>query len=125
MDIVVKYKKRYKFKLYGYCFMPNHVHIIGRVEGNGRNLSKFMHALNMTYTGYFNNKYQKVGHLWQGRFKSRVIVRDKYMIDCINYIELNPVRAGLVESPHEYIWSSYRERNMIGPSFNILDSLSL
>ena len=125
MDILKRYKKKYKFMLYGYCLMPNHVHIIGEVSGDGKNLSKFMHALNMTYAGYFNDKYEKVGHLWQGRFKSRVIVKDKYLIDCINYVELNPVRAELVESPHEYMWSSYRERNMIEPCFKILDDLSL
>ncbi len=125
MDTLAKYKKRYKFMLYGYCLMPKHVRIVGEVDGNGRNLSKFMHGLNTSYVAYFNNKYQKVGHLWQGRFKSKVIVKDKYLIDCINYIELNPVMAGLVKSPHEYIWSSYKERNMLGPSFNILDPLPL
>ena len=124
MDMLIKYKKRYKFKLYGYCLMPNHVHIIGEADGKN-SLSMFMRVLNRNYAGYFNNKYQKVGHLWQGRFKSKVIVRDKYLIDCINYIEVNPVRAELVERPHEYIWSSYRERNMLEASFNILDELSL
>lgn len=121
---MAKFKKKHKIKLYGYCLMPNHVHIVGKIEQDD-SLSMFMHALNRTYTGYFNTKYQKVGHLWQGRFKSKVIVMDKYLIDCINYIECNPVRAGLVISPHEYVWSSYNERSMLDVPFNILDEISI
>ncbi len=123
MGMLIKYKKKYKFRLYGYCLMPNHVHLIGEVVG--KNLSKFMHGLNRSYVIYFNKTYDKVGHLWQDRFKSKLIVKDKYLIDCINYVELNPVRAGLVESPHEYIWSSYRERNMMESPYKVLDDFSL
>ena len=124
MDLLTKYKKRYKFRLYGYCFMPNHIHIIGQVIGAGKNLSRFMHGLNMSYALYFNNKYQGVGHVWQGRFKSKVIVKDKYLIDCINYIESNPAAAEIVESPHKYLWSSYRERNLLDSIYSVLDDLS-
>ena len=104
-----RYKKKYKLSLYGFCLMPNHVHMIGEVS-NKRNLAKFMHGLNRSYTAYFNDKYGKVGHLWQGRFKSRIILKDRYAIDCVNYIELNPVRARMVTAPHEYRWSSYKDR---------------
>jgi len=124
MNMLIKFKKKHKFKLYGYCLMPNHVHLVGQMEEKN-SLSMFMRALNRTYAGYFNIKYEKVGHLWQGRFKSKVIVKDKYLIDCINYIENNPVRAGLAKSPHEYPWSSYRERNMFESEFNILDEITL
>ena len=103
------YKKKYGFKLYGYCLMPNHIHLSGEL-GNKKHLSKFMQSLTRSYTAYFNKKYKKVGYLWQGRFKNRIIVKDRYLIDCMNYIELNPVRAGIVNAPHEYRWSSYRER---------------
>lgn len=118
-----KYKKRFKFNLYGYCLIPNHIHLIGELNGGNNSLSKFMQGLNRSYTAYFNNTYEKVGHLWQGRFKSKVVTKDKYLIDCINYIELNPVRAGIVKAPHEYKWSSYSERNLF-KGFNMLDDLN-
>ena len=104
-----KYKVRYGFLLYGYCLMPNHPHMIGEIE-NSKDLSCFMHDLNRSYTAFFNKKYKKVGYLWQGRFQTKIITKDQYLIDCINYIELNPVRAGLVKSPMDYPYSSYRER---------------
>jgi len=69
-----------------------------------------MQGLSRSYTAYFNQRYKKVGHLWQGRFKSKVIVKDNYLIDCIHYIELNPVRANMVKTASDYVWSSYRER---------------
>ena len=120
-----RFKKKYKFKLYGYCLMPNHVHLVGETEQKG-NLAKFMHGLTRSYTIYFNRTYQKVEHLWQGRFKSKIIIKDIYLLNCINYIELNPVRAGIVASPEAYRWSSYRERNLgVTKEERILDELSL
>ncbi len=104
-----RYKLRYGFLLYAFCLMPNHVHLIGEPKETF-NLSKFMHGLNRSYTAYFNEKYNKVGHLWQGRFKSQVVAKDDYLVDCLNYIELNPVRANMVRAAQDYTWSSYRER---------------
>jgi len=109
LDRLSKYKKEYSFLLYGYCLMPNHVHMVGEISP-ASNLSCFMRALLRSYTAYFNRKYDKEGHLWQGRFKSKVITKDKYLIDCIGYIESNPVNAHMVNSIHEYKWSSYNER---------------
>jgi putative transposase len=104
-----KYKRKYDFSLYGYCLMPNHPHLQGDIK-EAKNLSCFMHDLTRSYTAYFNKKYEKVGYLWQGRFKSRVVTKDPYLIDCINYIEHNPVRARIVATASEYKYSSYRER---------------
>lgn len=104
-----RYKKKASFLLYGYCLMPNHIHLLGEPK-ELNNLAKFMQKLTRSYTGYFNKKYKKVGHLWQGRFKSKVIVKDNYLIDCIHYIELNPVRANMVRAAADYEWSSYKER---------------
>ena len=102
--------------------MPNHIHILGQVT-KATNLSKLIQVANRTYTAHFNNSYKKVGHLWQGRFKSKVIVKDQYLINCINYIECNPTRANIVSNPDEYMWSSYRERNMLSCNFMLLDPL--
>ena len=77
-----------------------------------------MHAVLRSYTNYFNKKYKKVGHLWQNRFKSKIINEDSYLIDCINYIEYNPVRAQISKSVGDYEWSSFRER-MLSQNLNI------
>ena len=120
-----KYKQRYKFCLYGFCLMPNHVHLLGEFQ-MPENLIKFMQCLNRSYVTYFNKKHSKVGHLWQGRFKSKIITKDKYLLDCAYYIETNPLRANLVERIGEYKWSSYQER-IFSQNVNIklLDELTI
>lgn len=120
-----KYKRKFDFKIYGFCLMPNHIHIVGEPQENSQ-LSKFMQSLSRAYTAHFNNRYNKVGHLWQGRYKSKVIVKDNYLIDCIHYIELNPVRANLVKSAGEYLWSSHQERiTEKNATIKLLDQLQL
>jgi REP element-mobilizing transposase RayT len=99
--------------------MPNHVHLIIEVKDPSK-LNKVMRGLNLSYTQYFNSKYDKVGHLWQDRFKSKVIEKDGYFLECINYIENNPIRASLVSDINEYRWSSSAFR---GKSNLLLDSL--
>lgn len=118
-----KYKKRYGFKIYSYCLMPNHVHIVGEIA-KATNLCKFMQGINRSYTAYFNKKYNMTGHLWQGRFKSKIIVKDAYLVECITYVELNPVRANMVNSPYEYRWNSYKER-VLDEKKVMLDNLSI
>ena len=120
-----KYKKKYNILLYGYCLMLNHLHLL--IEPiDIRNLSKFMQCLNRSYTGYFNKRYQKVGHLWQGRFISKVIVKDRYLLDCIEYVELNPVRANIVKTAADYPWSSYKERLLtVVTKDKLIDNLHL
>ncbi len=105
LSLLVKYKKRFRFNLYCFCLMPNHVHLLIKVK-NPILLNKIMRGLNLSYTLYFNSKYGKIGHLWQDRFKSKIIERDAYLIECIKYIEANPVRASLVKLLEEYPWSS-------------------
>jgi len=125
LEKLKKYKRKYHFRLYGYCLMPNHVHLIGEVDKK-ENLAKFMQGINRSYTAYFNKTYRKVGHLWQGRFKSKIITKDEYIINSINYMELNPVRVNIARTPQEYRWSSYRERNFGAlREEQMLDSLSL
>jgi putative transposase len=101
--------------------MPNHVHLLGEIFEK-EDLSRFMHDLNMTYAEYFNETYGEVGHVWQGRFVSKLIIRDKYLFDCIIYIEFNPVRAKIVNNPVSYPWSSYKAR-MQGKEDPVLNSL--
>ncbi|MDO8661751.1 MAG: transposase [Candidatus Omnitrophota bacterium] len=119
------YKRKHSLLLYGYCLMPNHIHIIGEPK-NPSKLPSFMQGLHRSYTAYYNKKYNKVGHLWQGRFKAKVIARDQYLIDCIAYVEQNPIRANLVKNMKEYEFSSYPERNLAYlNNFALLDKLVL
>lgn len=112
LEILKKSKKKYSGALYAYCLMPTHVHLLVEFQP-ARNISKFMQWLNRGYTAYFNAKYQKVGHLWQGRFISKPIVRGAYLIHCAQYIEANPLRGNLVQDIMDYPWSSYRERCLL------------
>jgi len=113
------YKSKYKVKLYGWCLMPNHFHLIVEPK-HSETLEKFMQSLTQTYTFSFNRKYKTTGRLWQGRFKHRVMEKEKYLIDCIFYVEANPVRAGLVDTPSKYPWSSYQTR-IFGHGKRLLD----
>lgn len=109
--ILAQYKKRFSFKLYCFCLMPNHVHLLIEVK-EPNILNKIMRGLNLSYTQYFNFKYKKVGHLWQDRFKSKIIEKDAYLLGCINYIEFNPLRSSLVSHIEEYRWSSHNFRKI-------------
>ncbi|TAN41333.1 MAG: hypothetical protein EPN22_15575 [Nitrospirae bacterium] len=104
---VTHYKEKNDFILYAYVLMTNHVHLL--VETRKVPISKIMQLINFTYTQYFNRKYGKVGHLFQGRYKAILCDRDEYLLGLVRYIHLNPVRAKLVNSPQEYRWSSHRE----------------
>ena len=87
-------------------------------------MSKFMHWLNRGYSAYFNASYKTSGHLWQGRFISKPILKDQYMIHCANYIESNPLRTKIpmVNSISDYKWSSYQQR-CLSSKTTILDEL--
>ncbi|MFA6217608.1 MAG: transposase [Candidatus Omnitrophota bacterium] len=90
-----------------YCLLDNHVHFIVRLKLEG-NLSKFMKQLGLSYFSYYKKNYGYDGHLWQGRYKSNIIDTDSYLLQCGKYLELNPVRCGIVDMPEEYAFSSYK-----------------
>jgi putative transposase len=85
--------------------MNNHYHLL--IETPGANLSQIMHHINSAYTMYFNVKYERAGHLFQGRYKAILVDVDEYAKELSRYIHLNPVRAGIVDDPEDYPWSSY------------------
>lgn len=101
------YKEEIGFILYAYVLMPNHVHLL--IETYGEPLSKIMQRVNLTYTQYFNRKYDTVGHVFQGRYKALLCDRDEYLLSLVRYLHLNPVRAHLVEGPRHFQWSSHHE----------------
>ena len=96
----------YGFIFHAYCLMDNHYHL--EVETPEANLSRGIQWLGQMYATYVNGRYNRVGHLFQGRFKSVVVERDAYLAALTRYIQLNPVRANLVSHPDDYAWSSYR-----------------
>ena len=91
--------------IYHYVLMPNHVHLL---VGKAEHLSIFMQWVQGTYSKHHHRIYKRVGHTWQGRYKSLPIVSDAYLYACGNYIEMNPVRAALVPIPEEWRYSSYK-----------------
>lgn len=105
LDLLVSYRKRYAFTLYAYVLMSNHVHLL--IEQGETPLSKVMQGLGQSYTGYYNRKYTKSGHLFQGRYKAILCDQDAYLLELVRYIHLNPMRAGMVKLPDEYPWSSH------------------
>lgn len=106
-DILMKLKEEQPFKLYHYCLMSNHVHLI--IEANEKTeLSRLMKRLNLYYYNSYKKKYGYIGHFWQDRFKSLLIARDEYLLACGLYIERNPVRARMVDSAEKYLHSSYK-----------------
>jgi putative transposase len=93
--------------VHAYVLMSNHVHLLLTPEQTA-GPSNVMQALGRAYVRYVNRRYRRTGTLWEGRFKSALIDSERYLLTCARYIELNPVRAGMVKHPGEYRWSSYR-----------------
>lgn len=106
LDTLVRMKGKYNYKIYGYCLMGNHTHLI--IDSHGSDISIIMKSVNVSYAMYFNRKYRRCGHLFQDRFKSEVVDDDRYLLELSRYIHLNPVRAGMVRNAADYTWSSYR-----------------
>lgn len=104
---IKKYKEKYGIKIYHYCLMPNHYHFL-IIPSNAESLAKFMHDLILVYAQYVKREYDKVGHIWQERYKNPIIEKENYLIQCGYYIEDNPRRAGLVEDLKDWPWSSYQ-----------------
>jgi REP element-mobilizing transposase RayT len=107
LSLLKEASQRYRAIIHAYCFMPNHYHLL--IETTRANLSRIMHNINTAYTGYFNYKHRRVGHLFQGRYRAILVDKESYLIELSRYIHLNPVRAKLVRRPQDWPWSSYRD----------------
>ena len=105
LDRLEKYRSQCHVRIYAYCLMPNHVHLL--VETGSTPLAKFMQGLQQSYTQHFNRSYRKVGHLFQGRYQAIICDRDKYLMALVRYIHLNAVRAKLVTRPERYVYSGH------------------
>ena len=98
--------KRYGVKVHAYCLMTNHVHFIATPEKE-ISLSLTMKVVGSRYAYHINQTYDRTGTLWEGRHRSSLIDSSSYLLSCYRYVELNPVRAGMVSAPEQYKWSSY------------------
>lgn len=99
--------QRYGVAIHAWVFMTNHVHLLVTPQAP-QALSRMMQTVGRRYVRYFNIAHQRTGTLWEGRFKSCSVEAEDYLLACQRYIELNPVRAGMVSEPGDYPWSSYR-----------------
>ena len=122
LTALAELKERKPFKLYGYCLLNNHFHLLLRPTGDAT-ISRIMQSLLVSHTQRYHRHYQSGGHVWQGRFKSPVIQHDEHLLTVLRYIEANPLRAGLAKRADDYRWSSYRTHGLGEPS-ELVDPLA-
>lgn len=102
---------KHRCALHAYALMTNHVHLLVTPEVPST-IPQVLIAIGRRYVQYINKTYQRSGTLWDSRYKSSLVQSDRYLLGCQRYIELNPVRAGIVQDPAEYPWSSYRANGL-------------
>ncbi len=107
---LIEFKREFDCQIYAYCLMTNHVHLVVDPGKNPESLSLLMKRVTGRQTRYVNKLEKRTGSLWEGRFKSSLISANEYLSACCRYIELNPLRAGMVADPVEYRWSSYASK---------------
>lgn len=122
-EILQKILNRLKWKCYALCLMDTHYHLF--IETPEMNLSKGMQSLNGIYAQYFNKHHDLVGHVFQGRYNAIVVDGENYFLKLCRYIVLNPVKAGIVEKPEDYLWSSYRQMVGIDESMPFIKTVAL
>ena len=110
--------EKYACQLHAYVTMTNHVHLLLTPKYEN-SIGKVIQSVGRYYVQYFNYHYSRTGTLWEGRYKATLIDSENYLLTCMRYIELNPVRAHMVEHPAKYPWSSYRHNALGEPTANI------
>lgn len=107
LDLLLENASKFEVHVHAYVLMSNHFHLLATPQ-TADGLPKMMQAVGRSYVRHFNRSQQRTGTLWEGRYKSTVIQTDRYLLACMAYIDLNPVRAGLVTQAQDYPWSSHR-----------------
>ena len=108
LDWLLEYSRLQQVDVHAYVLMRNHVHLLVTPHQT-QGLARMMQAIGRRYVQYFNRKYQRTGTLWEGRYRSTLIQAERYLLACMVYIDLNPVRAQVVADPLDYPWSSYSQ----------------
>jgi putative transposase len=106
LALLAEYSEREKVAIHSYVLMSNHFHLLATPD-TATGLPRMMQAIGRRYVRYFNDRHRRTGTLWEGRYKGAPIQTDRYLLACMVYIDLNPVRAGMVARPGDYRWSSY------------------
>lgn len=104
--ILCDHKELQRFKIYGYCLMDNHLHLL--IQEDGDDISTAIKRISSSYVYWYNKKYERIGPLFQERFKSECVEDDSYFLSVLRYIHQNPVKAGMVKSIDRYNWTSYK-----------------
>jgi len=120
--ILVEAAEKHGLAIHAYVWMTNHVHLLATPEREN-SISKTFQSAGRRYVQYFNHVYKRSGTLWEGRYRATVVDSEHYLLTLMRYIEMNPVRAGMVAMPQDYPWSSYR-RNALGEGGPNADWLS-
>lgn len=110
LENLSEWKTRLGCRVYSYCLMTNHIHLVVDPGDNPASLGLLMKHVTGRQTRFVNTLKHRSGSLWEGRYKSSPIETDRYLLACCRYVELNPVRAGMVDAPDDYRWSSYLAR---------------
>jgi putative transposase len=105
--LLVEQAAIFKVAVHAYVLMDNHLHLLATPQTDD-GLPKLMQAVGRSYVRYFNLRHQRTGTLWEGRYRSNLIESERYLLACMVYIDLNPVRAGMVQEPADFKWSSHR-----------------
>ncbi len=121
-DALVEAAAKHGLAIHAYVWMTNHVHLLATPEFED-GIGKTFQSLGRRYVLYFNYTYKRSGTLWEGRYRATVVDSERYLLTLVRYIELNPVRVGMVAAPKDYPWSSHR-RNLLGEGGPNADWLS-
>lgn len=119
LDNLREWKTELCCKIYAYCLMTNHVHLVINPGSDPANLGLLMKRVAGKQTRFVNKMEKRSGSLWEGRYKSSPVNANEYLLACCRYVELNPIRAGMVEDPSQYRWSScpaktgFKEQNWL------------
>ena len=108
LELLKNYYLQFKIDIVAYCIMDNHAHLLMYSKGI-QNISNFMQQVNLLYAKYYNKKKERVGYVFRNRFKSVPIMTREQMYQCIKYIHMNPVKAGIVKKEDQYEYSSYQD----------------
>ena len=106
LDLLEEHAKALGIAVHSYVLMDNHIHLLV-TPGTNEALPSFMQAVGRRYVRYFNGRTQRTGTLWEGRYKSTIVQSEAYLLTCMAYLDLNPVRAGMVAQAEDFPWSSY------------------
>jgi len=118
LDKLREYALKYKVAVHAFVLMTNHVHLL-MTPSDKVGISRLMQSLGRYYVRYINQTYKRSGTLWEGRYKSTLVDEDGYLLSVSRYIELNPVRANMVDHPKDYPWSSY-QKNALGKDIKLI-----